>query len=101
MKRIAVDMDEVLADALGKLIRLYNTEFSENLTIQDMWGNWMVDVLPAGRQDRLMGYLQEPDFFEDLEVMPDSQRVLERMSRRYEIFVATAAMEFPNSFGPK
>lgn len=101
MKRIAVDMDEVLADALGKLIRLYNTEFSENLTIQDMWGNWMVDVLPPGRHDRLMGYLQEPDFFEDLEVMPDSQRVLERMSRRYEIFVATAAMEFPNSFGPK
>jgi 5'(3')-deoxyribonucleotidase len=33
--------------------------------------------------------------------MPDSQRVLERLSQRYEIFIATAAMEFPNSFGPK
>jgi 5'(3')-deoxyribonucleotidase len=101
MKRIAVDMDEVLADALGKLIRLYNAEFSENLTVEDMWGNWMVNVLPAERQDRLMAYLQEKDFFEDLAVMPDSQRVLERLSGRYEIFVATAAMEFPNSFGPK
>lgn len=101
MKRIAVDMDEVLADALGKLIRLYNAEFSENLTVEDMWGHWMVNVLPAERQDRLMAYLQEKDFFEDLEVMPDSQRVLERLSGRYEIFVATAAMEFPNSFGPK
>ncbi len=47
MKRIAVDMDEVLADALGKLIRLYNAEFSEDLTVEDMWGNWMVNVLPA------------------------------------------------------
>ena len=101
MKRIAVDMDEVLADALGKLIRLYNAEYSEDLTVADMWGNWMVNVLPAERQDRLMAYLQEKDFFEDLEVMPDSQRVLERLSGRYEIFVATAAMEFPNSFGPK
>lgn len=101
MKRICVDMDEVLADALGKLIRLYNAEFSENLTVQDMWGDWMVDVLPDSRQDRLMSYLHEPDFFDDLDVMPDSQRVLERMSRRYEIFVATAAMEFPNSFVPK
>jgi 5'(3')-deoxyribonucleotidase len=101
MKRIAVDMDEVLADAVGKLIRLYNAEFSENLTIQDMWGHWMVDVLPPSRQDRLMGYLQEEDFFDDLDVMPDSQRVLERLSHRYEIFIATAAMEFPNSFGPK
>jgi 5'(3')-deoxyribonucleotidase len=101
MKRIAVDMDEVLADAVGKLIRLYNAEFSENLTIQDMWGHWMVDVLPPSRQDRLMIYLQEEDFFDDLDVMPDSQRVLERLSQRYEIFIATAAMEFPNSFGPK
>ena len=82
MKRIAVDMDEVLADAVGKLIRLYNAEFSENLTNQDMWGHWMVDVLPPSRQDRLMGYLQEEDFFDDLNVMPDSQRVLERQRRR-------------------
>jgi 5'(3')-deoxyribonucleotidase len=101
MKRICVDMDEVLADAVGKLIRLYNAEFSENLTVQDMWGHWMVNVLPPSRQDRLMAYLQEKDFFDDLAVMPDSQRVLERLSHRYEIFIATAAMEFPNSFGPK
>ena len=44
MNRICVDMDEVLADALGKLIRLYNAEFSESLTVDDMWGKWMVNV---------------------------------------------------------
>lgn len=101
MKRICIDMDEVLADAVGKLIRLYNAEFSENLTVQDMWGNWMVNVLPPGRKDRLSAYLQEDGFFEDLDVMPDSQRVVERLSRHYEIFIATAAMEFPRSFGSK
>ncbi len=101
MKRVAVDMDEVLADALGELIRRYNAEFSETLTMQDMWGHWMVDVLPPTRHDRMMGYLQEDDFFENLTVMRDSQRVLERMSQRFEIFIATAAMEFPKSFGPK
>jgi 5'(3')-deoxyribonucleotidase len=101
MKRIAVDMDEVLADALGELIRRYNAEFNERLTVQDMWGNWMVNVLPASRQDRLSAYLQEDDFFEDLKVMPDSQRVVERLSQHCEIFIATAAMEFPKSFGPK
>ena len=51
MNRICVDMDEVLADALGKLIRLYNAEFSEDLTVDDMWGKWMVNVLPASRQE--------------------------------------------------
>lgn len=100
-KRIAVDMDEVLADALGELIRRYNREFSESLTVRDMWGRWMVQVLPPSRQDRVMAYLQQEDFFDDLAVMPESQRVLERLSRRSEIFVATAAMEFPRSFGSK
>jgi 5'(3')-deoxyribonucleotidase len=94
-------MDEVLADALGELIRRYNQEFSEHLTVSDMWGRWMVEVLPAGRQDRVMAYLQSDDFFDNLAVMPGSQRVLERLSSHYEIFVATAAMEFPKSFGPK
>jgi 5'(3')-deoxyribonucleotidase len=94
-------MDEVLADALGELIRRYNAEFNERLTVQDMWGNWMVNVLPPSRRDRLSAYLQEDDFFEDLKVMSDSQRVVERLSQRYEIFIATAAMEFPKSFEPK
>jgi 5'(3')-deoxyribonucleotidase len=101
MKRIAVDMDEVLADALGELIRRYNQEFAEQLTIADMWGHWMVEVLPPSRQDRLMAYLHDDGFFEDLAVMAESQRVVERLSRHFEIFIATAAMEFPKSFGPK
>lgn len=101
MKRIAVDMDEVIADALGELIARYNREFHERLRREDMAGKWMYDVVPEERQGRLMQYLHTEDFFEDLGVMPDSQRVLERLSEEYEIFIATAAMEFPKSFGPK
>ena len=94
-------MDEVLADALGELIRRYNLEFSESLTLQSVWGHWLYEVLPPSRQDRVMAYLHQEDFFENLEVIADSQRVLERLSRHHEIFIATAAMEFPRSFGPK
>ena len=101
MIRIAVDIDEVLADALGELIRRYNQEFSEDLTVERMWGHWLYEMLPPGRQDRVMTYLQQDDFFEDLAVMPDSQRVLERLAQHHEVFIATAAMEFPRSFGPK
>jgi 5'-nucleotidase len=34
-------------------------------------------------------------------VVEDSQEVLAKLIKQYEIFIATAAMEFPNSFGPK
>jgi 5'(3')-deoxyribonucleotidase len=33
--------------------------------------------------------------------MADSQRVVKALAQQYEVFIATAAMEFPNSFGSK
>jgi 5'(3')-deoxyribonucleotidase len=36
-----------------------------------------------------------------LEVMPDSQRVMAALQKRYEVFIATAAMEVPTSFAAK
>jgi 5'(3')-deoxyribonucleotidase len=100
-KRIAVDMDEVLADALGELIRRYNAEFGERLTKRDLDGRWMWDAVPPSRHGSLAAYLHSPDFFTDLDVIPESQRVLARLDSIAEIFIATAAMEFPNSFTPK
>jgi 5'(3')-deoxyribonucleotidase len=36
-----------------------------------------------------------------LDVMPESQRVLERLQAHYDVFIATAAMEVPSSFNAK
>jgi len=33
--------------------------------------------------------------------MPDAQPVLEGLSQRFEVFIATQAMSVPNSLGPK
>lgn len=101
IRRIAVDMDEVIADALGELIARYNHQFGGHLTKAAIQGHWLHEVLPPGSQAAIESYLQQPDFFENLAVIPDSQDILARMVDRYEIFIATAAMGFPNSFGPK
>ena len=94
-------MDEVLADALGELLARYNRERNTAVTRKDVEGKWLWQALPRGDQKLIDAYLQSPDFFEDLPVIPGSQDVLLRLSRRYEIFIATAAMAFPNSFGSK
>ncbi len=101
MQRIAVDIDEVLADALGELLARYNRERNTSVTRKDVEGKWLWQALPRGDQKLIDSYLQSPDFFEDLPVVPGSQDVLLRMSRQYEIFIATAAMAFPNSFSSK
>ena len=101
MKRIAVDMDEVLADALAEHLLRYNRDHGEAVTKGELDGKWLWDVVSADRHARLEGYLRSEDFFEDLPVVEDSQEVLAKLNEHYEVFIATAAMEFPNSFGPK
>ncbi|MHB8302228.1 MAG: 5' nucleotidase, NT5C type [Acidobacteriaceae bacterium] len=94
-------MDEVMADALGELLAAYNRESGASLTKADIAGKWLWQALPPGGQQQIDAYLQSSSFFEDLPVIPGSQDVLRRLSERHQIFVATAAMAFPNSFGAK
>jgi 5'(3')-deoxyribonucleotidase len=101
MKRIAIDMDDVLADTLAEHIIRYNRDHDEAVTKADLAGKWMWEIVSTDRQERLEGYLRSEDFFENLEVMADSQRVVKALAQQYEVFIATAAMEFPNSFSSK
>jgi 5'(3')-deoxyribonucleotidase len=94
-------MDEVIADALGEHLHRYNRDFRERITRSDLEGRWLWDFVPTERQQALTEYLMSEDFFAVLRVMPHAQRVLERLQSRYEIYIATAAMEVPSSFNAK
>ena len=101
MKRIAVDMDEVIADAVASLLGSYNAEFQEALTVHDLRGQEIRDAIHPDRRSSIDSYLLADGFFRRLEVMADSQEVLASLSKKFEVFVTTAAMEFPNSFTAK
>jgi 5'(3')-deoxyribonucleotidase len=98
---ICVDMDEVIADALGEHLIRYNRDFSETLTLDDLHGRRLWQAVPADRLAIIDNYLRDDDFFRVLRVMPHAQRVLQRLQSRYEIFIASAAMEVPTSFAAK
>jgi 5'(3')-deoxyribonucleotidase len=100
-KRICVDMDEVMADAIAEHLARYNREFQQNLTKEDLRGKRFWQIVPEKHHQPLDELLRAADFFEDLDVMPDAPRVLAALQSRYEIFIASAAMEVPNSFNPK
>ena len=101
MKRICIDMDEVMADALAEHLLRYNRDHNENLTLADLQGKWLWDVVSSDRHHTLEGYLRSEDFFENLAVMPESRRVMRRLQQSYDVFIATAAMEVPTSFHQK
>ena len=100
-KRICVDMDEVMADAVAEHLLRYNRDHGERITKDDLHGRWIWDVVAVDRHPRLDEYLRAADFFEVLQVMPDAQRVLRELQKDYEVFIATAAMEVPTSFNAK
>jgi 5'(3')-deoxyribonucleotidase len=101
VKRICIDMDEVIADALGEHLQRYNQHYGESITLADLQGKWLWDVVSVDRHGVLDDYLRSEDFFEVLTVMPESQRVIARLQQKYEVFIATAAMEVPTSFQAK
>lgn len=100
-QRICVDMDDTMADTVGKHLERYNAEHGLSVTKKDLHGKWLWDHVPEGHRETLLGYMRSDDFFEELDVLPGAVAVLERLQEHYEIFVATAAMEFPNSFASK
>jgi 5'(3')-deoxyribonucleotidase len=101
VKRICIDMDEVMADALAEHLRRYNHYYGEQITIEDLEGKWLWDVVSLDRHAVLDAHMRSDDFFEVMAVMPESQRVIRRLQTEYEVFIATAAMEIPTSFVQK
>lgn len=101
MQRICVDMDEVMADTLAEHLRRYNQTFNEEVTPEHLAGKGLWEAAPVERQQQLRAFLDAEDFFEVLDLMPGAQEVLEDLSARFEIYIATQAMSVPNSLGPK
>lgn len=46
MKRIAIDMDEVMADTAGAHLEWYNRDFNDNLLITDLHGTTLSELRP-------------------------------------------------------
>jgi 5'(3')-deoxyribonucleotidase len=101
LKRICVDMDEVIADTVAEHLIRYNRDYGGNLTKADLHGKWIWDVVAIDRHPRLEEYLRSEDFFDVLDVIPDAPRVLRRLQQHFEVFIASAAMEVPTSFNAK
>ncbi|WP_186671687.1 5'-3'-deoxyribonucleotidase [Sporosarcina sp. BP05] len=100
MIRIAIDMDEVISHFSAKCLELFNEEFQENYTPQHLQGKKLAD-LDDRFEMKVDQYLDNESFFLELEVIKDSQEVIKELSAQYEIYIVTAAMEFPASLAPK
>lgn len=91
-------MDEVMADAIARFQEWYGRDFQLELTLEALRGRHPHEAVAPEHQPALRAYPNAEGFFRDLPVIEGSQRVLRELAQRYDVFVTTAAMEFPNSF---
>lgn len=101
MATIAVDMDEVVADALGEHLRIYNELVGASMERHHFVGVNFYHAIPAEHLAIAESIVHTEEFFANLEVMEGAQEVLEKLSRNHEVFITTAAMEVPKSFNAK
>jgi 5'-nucleotidase len=101
MERVIIDMDEVIADPMNEMIAWYRREHGGDVDYEKMLvGSW-IRGFPDVHQPMIWDRLRAPGFFRHLPVMKDSVDVLRAINDRYELFIVSAATEFPNSLKDK
>ena len=96
MERIAVDMDGVLADTTEQFFQFDERDFGRRRTLEEITGKPESVGFPNAQK-----YVRTKDFFRTAPVMKESQPVLSDLNKRYEIFIVSAAVEFPQSLSEK
>jgi 5'(3')-deoxyribonucleotidase len=96
MKRIAVDMDGVLADVYEQFFKLDELATGTRKTRESVAGVLELEAFPFGKQ-----HVLSDNFFRTAPVMKDSQDILEQLNKQYEVFIVSSATEFPKSLAEK
>jgi 5'(3')-deoxyribonucleotidase len=96
MERIAIDMDGVIADIAEQFFRYDEKDFGKRKTLEEVAGRKELDAFPRSRE-----YVYSKGFFRTAPVVEDSQKILYRLNESYEVFIVSAATEFPQSLSEK
>lgn len=100
-QRIAIDMDDVLADANGRFREYAQERFTFDLTEHLTNPNLSWEKSFPEHQTQIRSWIMDHGFFAGMKVIPDAQEVVARLNERYEVFIVSAAMEFPLSMKEK
>lgn len=101
MQRLLVDMDDVMADASSNIIGIYNEEYGTSYSPSDFFGTDLWEKEVAQNYLSVRHRLFEEGFFRSMQVKENAVEVMKALYEKYEVFIVSAAMEFPNSLKEK
>jgi 5'-nucleotidase len=93
-------MDDVMADATGQFINFYEKEFGVRVSRESLNHKAEMERFP-GNHDAVYSFTFRKDFFRTMAVNEHAQEVIRELNEKYELFIVSSAMEFPNSLPEK
>lgn len=96
---IAIDMDGVLADIEHHFITWYHREYGVLVPRQDLLGKLEAEAFP--KPGAILRFIHTPGFFRSIPVMEGAVQAVKTLMEDFEVFVVSAATEFPLSLAEK
>lgn len=99
MARIAIDMDGVMADSTQHYIDWYAARYGVKVEKASLLGKPETTGFPL--EGVVRQFLYTPGFFRTKPVIPGAQEVIKALHDKHEVYIVSAAMEFPQSLSEK
>src|SRR5690606_10094881 len=98
-KTIAIDMDGVIADVEAQFISWYLRDYGIEITREDLQGRNEDNAFPE--KGLIRKFARTQGFFLSVPVMDGAVEALKTLMENYEVYIVSAAMEFPLSLSEK
>ncbi|WP_447642035.1 MULTISPECIES: 5' nucleotidase, NT5C type [Chitinophagaceae] len=99
MERIILDMDNVIAEINPQYVVYFKEVYGKDLRLEELVAHQKNGTFPD--YSLLHKLLEIPQFFRTLPVMADAPEVVKQLNEKYELFIVSAAMEFPQALTEK
>lgn len=91
-------MDGVIADTVAQFIIHYEKDYGIRIERHAFDGKPEVEGLP---DNAVRKYVLSPGFFRSVPVMEGAKEALQELAKNFDIYIVSAAMEFPQSLKEK
>ncbi|ASU33052.1 5' nucleotidase, NT5C type [Mucilaginibacter xinganensis] len=98
-KSIAIDMDGVIADEVVQLLTWYERHYGLKIHPNELSGRSEDEVVPE--KDAYTKFTKMAGFFRTMPLMPGAVESVKKLSAQYDIYIVSAAMQYPHSLSEK
>lgn len=88
MKKIMVDMDDVICD--GGFLNLVNQFLNSNYKIEDVKGYYIQDLIPKEKHKEWSEFFYTKNVYDYCTIIKGTYETLKKLSKKYEIYIVTA-----------